>query len=742
MGYSPAEVELALGTVAALGPEIAGDGAVADKAVATPALPASPLRQAVAHLAVEVAAVAQPRLRARIAARRIDRDRAKAGPLWLRIDAASQAQRRLLVGRLQAFQTWALCERLAQESQRAASADVATALELAHLAVTAAGLVVGSPAWRNRMAGYAHAYLADALNVSGNRTAAFAEWRTAWRLWRAGVSGDPAGILPERHLLDLYAAMGRSTHKVALAADDGDAAPPHTAGSPGPCPPAAATTPDRGTTDASPHDLPRPWRIALVWLRERIAWTQQDLAAAADAHQSSVSGYERDNRTLTRRRFEALASAAMGYAPAEVDLVLLTISALAPSTAAGGAIPAHPATVTPAEDRIVRQAAAHLAVEVAALAKASLPARAAARSVARARAQTDKLWKVLAGCAPSRRLLLVECLPAFQSWALAERLADESRRAAPNSADTALELAQLAVTVAGLAAGSDAWRSRLQGYARAFLANALRVQGNLIQADAEWQTVWQLWNAGAAGDPTAVLPAWRLVDLEASLRRDARQFAAALDLLDRAALMAPRSAAGRILLNRAYTLELAGDSAAALAALSEAAPLVRQTGDPRLQWVLAFNMGVNLCHLGAFSEAAAQVPILRQLTLVLANELDLLRVGWLQGRVAAGMGNRQEASAAFGEVRDEFAARGNHLASALVSLELAIIYLEDGRLAEVRRLALEMRPVLVAQRIEREALASLRLFCAAAVRQMATIEQARAALRLLSRSHHLGFITP
>ncbi len=742
MAYTPAQIELALLAIAAVGPDPAGGDAAATGPAALPPAEARLHRQAIAHLAVEVAALALPRLKPRIAEHRLAQARAQAASLWRRLQVASPAQRRLLVERLEEFQGWALAELLAHQSQRTAPAGAADALDLAQLAVTAARLAAGSAAWRSRVQGYARAYLANALQAAGHAAAASAEWQTAWSLWRAGAAGDPAGVLSEGCLLDLSASIGLDAPTVASAPGDRHGLPPSAAGSASSRP---GTAPERKGDAAAGDALPDSRdtaRIALIWLRERIAWTQQDLAAAAGVHTSHISGFERGHRPLTPRRFQTLTSEVMGYTPADVDVALLTVAALDPSPAGTVAAAAHPAAAAPLDDHLARQTASHLGVEYATLAQFRLQARSAAHHIARARAAAGRQWQTLARFKPAQRRLLVQGLLQLRGWALAERLAEESRRAAPRSATTALELAGLAVTVARLAAGSDAWRSRLEGYARAFLANALRIQGSLPQADAQWRMVRRLWHAGAAGDPTAILPEWRLLDLEASLRRDAGHFGVALDLLDRAAAAAPRAAAGRILLKRGSTLEQAGDATAAAAALREAAPLVIETGDLRLQFGLEFTLTAVLCHLGAFADASAQLPRLRHLTLELANDLDVLRVSWLAARVAAGMGNRQEASAAFSHVREQFADRGNGVASAMVSLDLAILYLEEGRLAEVRRLAQKIWKVLAAQKVEREAVASLKLFCEAANREVATIEQARTALRLLDRSSRARFSLP
>lgn len=85
---------------------------------------------------------------------------------------------------------------------------------------------------------------------------------------------------------------------------------------------------------------------------------------------------------------------------------------------------------------------------------------------------------------------------------------------------------------------------------------------------------WDLWRSGPTRAPGDLFPAWRLHDLEASLRRDQRQFGAALSCLDRALAQVPAAEAGHVLLNKQFILVQAGELDAALAVLDEAAPHV------------------------------------------------------------------------------------------------------------------------------------------------------------------------
>jgi tetratricopeptide (TPR) repeat protein len=269
------------------------------------------------------------------------------------------------------------------------------------------------------------------------------------------------------------------------------------------------------------------------------------------------------------------------------------------------------------------------------------------------------------------------------------------------------------------------------GYIHAFLGNALRVGDERPTAEIAFATAWRLWRAGG---PSAQGPLaeWRLLDLEASLRRDLRQFEAAIDLLRRALAMAPREASGRILLKQGFTLEQAGQIEAALAVLDEATPLVDAAGEPRSQMGVRFNRLVNLCHVGRFTEAKAGLADLGKL--IPGDGADALRFAWLSARVAVGLGHRAEARRGFERVRRELSRRRSAYDAALVSLDLAILYLEGGHAAAVPALAEEMVWVFASQRVHREALAALRLFVDAAHAGTATVELARRVLTFLERA--------
>jgi tetratricopeptide (TPR) repeat protein len=330
---------------------------------------------------------------------------------------------------------------------------------------------------------------------------------------------------------------------------------------------------------------------------------------------------------------------------------------------------------------------------------------------------------------------LVATLPEFRSWALAEQACEASVRAAAHRPEEALDLANLALFIAGRVPGEESWRSRVEGYCWAFVGNARRVDNDFAGADKAFARAWERWKAGAPSDPN-LLPEWRLLDLEASLRREQHRFPDALTLLDKAMALkgSDMVIAARILLQKEHVLEQMGDIRGALTALTEATPFVEASGNPRLLFALHFNTADNLCHLGQYERAADRLPQVRKLAVQNSNELDVIRVVWLEARVAAGQERREEAVAGLEQVRQDFTARGLPYDAALVSLDLAVLYLEDRRTVEVRNLARAMSWIFQVQGIAREALAALALFLDAAQRESVTVELTRHIANELQRA--------
>ncbi len=464
--------------------------------------------------------------------------------------------------------------------------------------------------------------------------------------------------------------------------------------------------------------------IALTFLRSGQGWSQADLGKAAGISPKILNDYERGRKTLTRERLEYLA-AFLGVPSERIDATLGLLAANRASS---------PARVSETHRRI-EAVAAQIGNLMATSARSSLSLLTLEGEALQARQGAELLWDRLKRRAPAERRALVSRGLRFRTWALCERVAAESIRKAPNHPREALELAELALAIAERLPGERAWGLRLQGYAWAHVSNARRVCNDLTGAETAIVRARKLWEAGGGANPGFLNEAW-LPGLEAALRRDQRRFPEALKRIGEALALDAGELRGEILLNKSAIFQILADPEGSAAALSEAAPLINPVLQPRLAFGVRFNLLVDLCHLERFGEAKPRLPEVRALAERLGEELDLTRVVWLEGKITAGLGRLAEALGAFEQVRRVFGRRELTFDYALVSLELAVLLLEQGHTAEVRTLAEEMLRIFRTQKIEREALAALRLFCDAACQETATVDLARQLVRFLHRAQH------
>lgn len=472
-----------------------------------------------------------------------------------------------------------------------------------------------------------------------------------------------------------------------------------------------------------PRKPPPPLSLALTCLRVIHGWGQKELAQAAGLTDTLLCDYERGRKTLFRDRLERL-TAVMGLHPSAIDDVLDFLEALHQCAADQVGDPEAQRINSLAADW-GRHTASGLRAMLGEVSQESLALLARQRAVS--------VWASLRQFKPDRRRLLVEDTADFHTWALCERICAESIQAAADNADRALDLARLALLVAERIPGDEAWRSRVQGYAWAHVANAQRVRGDLPAAEQAFATARKLWDAGASS-PLRFLDEALVLGMEASLRREQLRLPEALALLDRALAFNPRQdMKDRLLISKARTLEFLGQYKAATATLEQ---MHRNLADPRLNWLRRFTWMANLCHLARYGEAEAMLPELQGLTAHLGNGLDSVRVRWLEGRIAAGLGRRREAIEALSWVRQEFASQGIAYDMAQANLELSVLYLEEGRTGAVKTLVRQMAPIFQAQGVHREALAALKLFRDAAEREALTVDLARRLAAYLQRARY------
>lgn len=472
--------------------------------------------------------------------------------------------------------------------------------------------------------------------------------------------------------------------------------------------------------------------LALSFLRRVKGWDQETLAAASGVKLVSIKAVEQGARGASPQTLGPLL-ASLGFSLAtlaEVRAFIRRLRVEALSVRPSGAVSqASPAVFFLAAPDLRRSLVPLLAPLAAAAGRADGPALLAA-----SRREAPALWSRFQACSDSGQLDLARVAAEFQTSGFVELLCEKSRGAAGDSAARALHLARSAATIAAALPSSQRWRSRLEGYAGLHVANALRVSGDLTQADRAFSSARELWLGGAIEDP-GLLNAARVLHLEASLRRAQRRLREALALLDQALDADRWGETPTLLMSKAKALEELGQHEAAITLLLQLKSRL-DSSEPRCLFVVRAQLVGNLCYMGSHAAAESGLAELRALATALGNQLDLLRVDWLQGQVAAGLGRTDEAIAALGRVRADFMARDIAYDAALVTLELAQIHAALGHTAGVKALARESAAVFHSQGVHREARRALELFRRAAEEERISAELVRGVVSFLYRSRH------
>jgi tetratricopeptide (TPR) repeat protein len=329
------------------------------------------------------------------------------------------------------------------------------------------------------------------------------------------------------------------------------------------------------------------------------------------------------------------------------------------------------------------------------------------------------LDELLAQTIPARRLLLVTNSPRFHNPFLCELLIDKAREAAFQDTVQALDLGHLAVALAeslGIdACGSAEVRDGLWCKASAQLANALRVAGRHVEAERAFHPIEDLIrDEGRIGLQDLA----RVLDLRASLHRELRQFERAADLLDRVTAIYQKlgiwNLLGRALMQRSAICGEVGDLDTEMKLLRRALDFIDPNEEPRSFLVARHNLIFSLNQSGRSREAFALLFHTRPLYFKMGDRLSLLRLRWLEGSVAMGLGRLEQAEVAFREVRDAYVQLALDWDAALVSLELTGLYVRQGRTADVLHAAEEMLAIFSARNIHREALQALAYLSSAA----------------------------
>ncbi len=340
---------------------------------------------------------------------------------------------------------------------------------------------------------------------------------------------------------------------------------------------------------------------------------------------------------------------------------------------------------------------------------------------ARERQRAERLLAPFSDLTLVERLRRIHDHPGLHTWGVAEALLFECRDAWAARPREGRQLAEEALRLIEHVDPQSELVIDLAARGFAYLANSLRILSDLRGADRIMALAEDRLARGSGDERLAA----EVLDLKASLKRDQRLFDEAeravgesvrlfLDLGD-------RHWAGRTLLNHATILSVAGESARALRTVEAALFLVDRQREPRLFFLARFTRAQLLVATGRRAEAETLAGEICRNELRHGHPLDRLRWSWFEAQRLAEDGGQVEAEGVLRQVREEFIAQGIGYDAALVSLDLALLFLRQGRVGEVKALAAELLPIFGAHDVHREALAALLLFERAAQAELVTL---------------------
>jgi tetratricopeptide (TPR) repeat protein len=462
------------------------------------------------------------------------------------------------------------------------------------------------------------------------------------------------------------------------------------------------------------REIPPPLALTLLILLRRAGWSQEEIAARLKVKPETVSTWIRTGRGLDRARLEEIA-VVLGFKEGEIDRTLDYLAGKQPAEVEE--IPGYTG-LTPDERRIVQEARARVQQQAVAELDAALPQHILDTRVRRARAKAEEVWNELRPRSAEERRVYLDENPEVCTPALVRRLCDESVKAAGRSAGRAMSLAELALYAAERVPGEVSLRCR--GFAKGFIANAFRVGGQLHAADSVMAEAFTLWRSGLGSDPA--LSEARLLGLKASLRRNQRRFQEAFSILGEALTLNDPSESINLLLERSHLQYTKGEHQQALDTLQDAQARIEPKHAPQLWFAIQFNRAANLSKLGRYQDAQKLLPLIWDQATSQQGDLHILRLRWLAAGITAGLGDAGLAVRSLQDVKKGFADLEIPFDAALVSLELAEIYLKQERWGDLRLVAEEMLQLFRDLGVHREAIASLLLFREAVEREDATVD--------------------
>ena len=256
----------------------------------------------------------------------------------------------------------------------------------------------------------------------------------------------------------------------------------------------------------------------------------------------------------------------------------------------------------------------------------------------------------------------------------------------------------------------------------AALGNAYRVANRFEEAEKAFKTAF---SAAASGSGDELLLA-QILGLQASLYLAQRKFELCFQNLERVYSLYMAAGdlhlASRALIKTGIAKGYANQPEEAVALLRRCIAGIDPAREPGLLPSAIHSLASFTVAAGRYQEGRSLLVEHQALLYGRRDEpLELLKLRWIEGSIAAGLGHREEAEAAFQEVRTGFADHRLPDQAAVATMDLALLWAGEGRTAEIAELVAESVQIFAGLGLRRESIAALLVLREAAGRDRLTL---------------------